>query len=75
MRKVVKGFQAMKAEYLAAKAAVAADRAELARSAGADPLVIERLEAESILASLDARQAAGRLASSSERRAGASGAC
>lgn len=75
MRKTLKGFQAMKAECLAAKAAVATDRAVLARSAGADPLVIERLEAESSLAFLDARQASGRLASSSERRAGASGAC
>lgn len=58
-----------------AQAAVAADRCAAAVSRGACPLVIERLQALSNLAFLDARQGASRLASSSAHPSGASDVC
>ena len=58
-----------------ASAAVAADRHAAAVARGACPLLIEVLSAKSTLASLDARQGADRLATSSARPSGASDVC
>lgn len=58
-----------------AKAVVLADQHAAAVSLGACPLVIELLQAQSNLASLDAKQGAGRLASSSAHPSGANDAC
>lgn len=58
-----------------ARSDVAADRLAAVVSRGACPLVIERLQALSSLASLDAMQGASPLVSSTARPSGASDAC
>lgn len=68
-------FAEARAQVLAAEAAVANDRVDRAVEEGWNPLVIAQLSARSTLASLDAAQAADRLASSPSHRGGASDVC
>lgn len=71
----VPSMLAARAEVCRLQAAVAADRLRGAREGGADALFIGRLEVQSSRSSLRATQAADRLASWTERPAGASDAC